>query len=63
MQPKLGHTIDPELPYTALFVPDGFNQTLKELHDSKQYSQYHHRWQVIEQFVTWYNKKDKNDAA
>ncbi len=55
--PKPGH--NPSLPFSVLFIPDGFNQTYQELTDAGQKGAFKFRQKAIESFVKWLSTREK----
>lgn len=44
------------LPYSSIFIPTGSTKTLAELRGSPEEQKYHHRFQALQNFVTWFRK-------
>lgn len=42
------------LPYTKIFIPEGYESTLASLRGSEQEKTFHHRYKALQQFVQWY---------
>lgn len=58
-----GHVIKPEpnmcchqaLPYTKIFIPEGYSQTMAQLRGTSEEKHYHHRFIALKNFVQWLN--------
>jgi len=50
-QTEPGH---PQLPFTAIFKPNGSDKTLAQLRYTPEFSQYSFRQQALQKFITWY---------
>ena len=50
--------IDPDLPYTGLFHPDGQNGSLESLKKQGPIGDFHHRFQAVKKFCQWYGDND-----
>jgi XTP/dITP diphosphohydrolase len=46
--------IDPRLPYTSIFIPDGSDTLLAHLRGTQEEKAIHHRWKAARQFIMWY---------
>jgi non-canonical purine NTP pyrophosphatase (RdgB/HAM1 family) len=49
----------PQLPFTAIFKPDGSDKTLAELRDTPEFAQYSFRQQALRKFLAWYHESKK----
>lgn len=47
------------LPFTKMFIPDGYQKTLAELHGSPEEKKFHHRYQAVKKFVEWWHERKK----
>lgn len=42
-----------QMPYTKVFVPEGYSQTVAELRDSDEIYKFSHRFKAVQKFVAW----------
>jgi len=49
----------PQLPFTAIFKPNGSDKTLAELRHTPEFAQYSFRQQALQKFCEWYKAKNK----
>ncbi|MES2142443.1 MAG: non-canonical purine NTP pyrophosphatase [Pseudomonadota bacterium] len=55
-------TSHPELPFTAIFKPNGSDKTLAELRYTPDFFHYSFRQQALKKFIDWYNTQDGKEA-
>lgn len=48
-------SVHPQLPFTAIFKPNGVDKTLAELRSTPDFFQYSFRQQALRKFVAWYH--------
>jgi XTP/dITP diphosphohydrolase len=52
-----GFATHTQLPYTAMFVPEGKTKTIAQLQVAHEEESYHHRFKAIKQLIAWLNNR------
>lgn len=45
-----------QMPFTKIFIPDGYQKTMAELRGTEEEKIIHHRMHALRKFVTWYHQ-------